>query len=166
VRALDELAALAPLLEAAGVGGAVRYDLGFVPALAYYSGVVFQVTVPDLGFAVAAGGRYDGLLGRFGGDRAATGFGIAVPHLHQAIVAEGWAVTDEAPLVILGPGGDDIATLRAATALRGAGVAVAIGEVAETAGRPTVRAKVVDERHVEFEGSRRTVDELVAALRR
>src|SRR5207247_10664907 len=114
----------APLLEAAGVGGAVRYDLGFVPALAYYSGVVFQVTVPDLGFAVAAGGRYDGLLGRVGGDRAATGFGIAVPHLHQAVVGAGWAVSDDAPLVILGPGGDDLATLPAPTAPAGAGGAV------------------------------------------
>ena len=122
--------------------------------------------MPGLGFALAAGGRYDGLLERFGAARPATGFGIAVPHLHQAIVAEGWSVGDESPLVVLERSSDDVGTLRAATALRGAGLAVAIGDVAETAGRAVVRATVVDERHVRYEGATRTIDELVGALRR
>src|SRR2546421_734685 len=124
-------AALSPLLEAAGVGGAVRFDLGFIPALSYYTGIVFQITVPDLGFPIANGGRYDGLLSRFGADRPATGFGIAVPHLHQALVAGGWQAPSESPLLVLGPHGDDATTLRVATALRSAGVAVPIGDVAE-----------------------------------
>jgi ATP phosphoribosyltransferase regulatory subunit len=110
-RALDTLDTLRPLLEAAGVGGAIRFDLGFIPALPYYTGVVFQVTVPDLGFPIATGGRYDGLLARFGADRAATGFGIAVPHLHQALVTAGWQAPAGSPLLVLAPDdGDDAAT--------------------------------------------------------
>src|SRR5947207_1313638 len=42
LRALDTLDTLGPLLEAAGVGGAIRFDLGLIPALPYYTGVVFQ----------------------------------------------------------------------------------------------------------------------------
>ncbi len=163
--ALDALERLAPLLEAAGVGAAIRYDLGFVPALPYYTGVVFQVTAPELGFAIATGGRYDGLLARFGADLPATGFGVAVPHLHQAIVAAGWRVADDAPLVVLAHASDDVAALRAASALRALGLAVAIGEVAETAGQRTVRAKVVDERTVEHEGRRLSLEAFRARVK-
>ncbi len=163
--ALDELERIAPLLEAAGVGAAIRYDLGFVPALPYYSGVVFQVTAPDLGFPVAAGGRYDGLLARFGADLPATGFGIAIPHLHQAIVAAGWSIADDVLLVVLVPSSDDVATLRAATALRALGLAVALGDVAETAGQRTVRAHVVDERSVEYEGRRLSLEDFGTRVR-
>ena len=165
LRALDTLDALQPLLEASGIGGAVQFDLGFVPALPYYTGVVFQVTVPDLGFPIATGGRYDGLLGRFGADRAATGFGIAVPHLHQALVASGWQAQADSPLLVLLPdGGDGAATLRVAAALRAEGIAVAIGEVAEPAGLDVKRARVIDETHVELDGVTREIDATIAAL--
>ncbi len=163
-RALDALDALAPLLEAAGVGGALRFDLGFVPALPYYTGVVFQITVPDLGYPIANGGRYDSLLARFGADRPATGFGIAIPHLHQALVAAGWQAPSESPLLILAPHEDDATTLRVATAVRSAGIAVAIGDVAEHAGQDVRRARIVDEAHLEYEGVVRAVEAVVAVL--
>jgi ATP phosphoribosyltransferase regulatory subunit len=160
-RALDALAALRPLLEATGVRRAIRFDLGYIPALAYYTGVVFQVTVPDLGSAIATGGRYDDLLARFGAGRTATGFGIAIPHLHQALVAAGWRAAMDAPLLLLAAHEDDATTLRVAAALRGAGVAVAIGDVAETAGQDVRRARVIDEAHVEYEGIARTIEAVV-----
>jgi ATP phosphoribosyltransferase regulatory subunit len=166
LRALDTLDALGPLLEAAGAGGAIRFDLGYIPALPYYTGVVFQVTVPDLGFPIATGGRYDGLLAKFGADRAATGFGIAIPHLHQALVSAGWRAPAELPLLVLLPDdGDGTATLRVAAALRGSGIAVAIGDVAEGAGQDIHRARVIDEGHVEYEGVARAVEAVIAVLR-
>jgi ATP phosphoribosyltransferase regulatory subunit len=164
-RALDTLDALQPLLEAAGVGGAIRFDLGYIPALPYYTGVVFQVTVADLGFPIATGGRYDGLLAKFGADRAATGFGIAIPHLHQALVSTGWRTSDGSPLLVLTPdGGDGTATLRIAAALRGSGIAVAIGDVADAAGQDLRRARVVDEGHLEYEGVVRAIEAVIAVL--
>jgi ATP phosphoribosyltransferase regulatory subunit len=164
IRALETLDALRPLLEAAGLEGSVRFDLGFVPALPYYTGVVFQATVPDLGFPIAAGGRYDGLLARYGADRPATGFGIAIPHLHQALVAAGWRPAGGSPLLLLQPHDDDATTLRAATALRGAGIAVAIGEVAETAGQDVRHARVIDDGHLEYDGTACTLEAVIAAL--
>jgi len=162
--ALDELDALIPLFEAAGIGAAVSFDLGFVPALPYYSGVVFQVTAPGLGFPVAAGGRYDGLLGRFGADRPATGFAINVPHLHQAVLDAGWSPDGDAALLLLEPADDAVATVRIATALRRAGIAVCIGPVAERAGREVRAGRVVDEDHIAYEGADRTLEELVTLL--
>ncbi len=173
VAALDELARLAPLLSAAGVP-AVRFDLGFIPALPYYSGVVFQATAPGLGFAVAAGGRYDGLLARFGADRPATGFGIAVPHLHQALIDAGWRAPADAALVVLLPrtgargassAKDDAATLACAAALRARGIGVAIDEVADAAGQPLVRATAIDSTKVEYEGAVLTLEAFAARLR-
>ena len=164
-QARDTLDTLGPLLEAAGVGGAIRFDLGLIPALPYYTGVVFQVTVPDLGFAIAAGGRYDGLLARFGADRPATGFGIAIPHLHQALVTAGWQAPADSPLLLLAPDdGDGAATLRVAAALRAAGIAVAIGDVAERAGQDVRRARVVDDAHVEYDGIVRALEAVIAVL--
>jgi ATP phosphoribosyltransferase regulatory subunit len=165
-KALETLEALGPLLEAAGVNAPIHFDLGFVPALPYYSGIVFQVTAPGLGFAIAAGGRYDGLLARFGTDRAATGFGIAVPHLHQAIVAAGWRPQSGAPLLVLAPAASDQATLAAAAGLRALGVAVAIGDVAEHAGQDVHRARVVDAGHVQYEGATHELDALAVMLTR
>ena len=165
-KALAALDALGPLLEAAGIRAAIRFDLGFIPALSYYSGVVFQVTAPGLGFAIAAGGRYDGLLARFGTDRAATGFGIAIPHLHQAIVAAGWQPHEGAPLLVLAPADSAEATLAAAARLRALGVAVAIGDVAEHAGQEVHRARVVDAAHVEHDGVTRPLEALAALLTR
>ena len=162
--ALDELDALVPLFEAAGIGVAVRFDLGFVPALPYYSGVVFQVTVPGLGFPVAAGGRYDGLLGRFGAERPATGFAINVPHLHQAVLAAGWSPEGDTALLLLEPSPDAVATMRVATALRRSGIAVCVGQNAEHAGREVRAGRVVDEGHVAYEGATRSLDALVALL--
>ncbi|MDQ6859057.1 MAG: ATP phosphoribosyltransferase regulatory subunit [Chloroflexota bacterium] len=164
LEALDVLDALRPLLDATGVGGTIRFDLGYIPALPYYTGVVFQVTVPALGFPVATGGRYDGLLARFGTDRAATGFGIAVPHLHQAVVAAGWQPQDGSPLLVLAPHADDATTLRAAATMRGAGIAVAIGDVADSAGQDVRRARVVDDAHLEYEGVTRAIDAVIAVL--
>lgn len=164
LKALDELEGLIPLFEAAGIGAAVRFDLGFIPALPYYSGVVFQVTAPGLGFPVAAGGRYDGLLGHFGTDRPATGFAINVPHLHQAVLDAGWSPDGDAALLLLEPAEDPVVTVRVATALRRAGIAVCVGPVAERAGREVRAGRVVDEGHVAYEGTTRTLEALVTLL--
>ncbi|MDE3113592.1 MAG: ATP phosphoribosyltransferase regulatory subunit [Chloroflexota bacterium] len=132
-------------------------DLGVIPALPYYTGIVFEVVSPHVGAPIATGGRYDELLARYGTDRAATGFGIAVPLLHQALVADGWKVSFDAPLVSL-EGGDDAVRLRVAAALRGRGFAVALGGVAESAGRAIVRAEVVSAERVRIDGRELPLD--------
>ncbi len=131
-------------------------NLSVIPALPYYTGVVFEAVSPHAGAPIAAGGRYDGLLDL---DRPATGFAIAVPLLHQALVAQGWAPTDGAPLISL-EGGDDPARLRLARTLRAEGVAVALGRVAESAGRRVIAVRVIDDHTVELDGRRMSPSEL------
>jgi ATP phosphoribosyltransferase regulatory subunit len=72
--ALTELARVRDLLEAHGLGEVVRLDLGAIRDFDYYTGIIFEGYGPDVGRPVAQGGRYDGLLARFGRPAAATGF--------------------------------------------------------------------------------------------
>jgi ATP phosphoribosyltransferase regulatory subunit len=74
--ALNELRRVRQLLEVYGLGDIVRLDLGAIRDFDYYTGIIFEGYGPDLGRPVAQGGRYDGLLARFGRPAAATGFVI------------------------------------------------------------------------------------------
>ncbi|MEN0015262.1 MAG: ATP phosphoribosyltransferase regulatory subunit, partial [Solirubrobacteraceae bacterium] len=62
----------------------VIVDAGLVRDLDYYSGLVFEAVHPALGEPIGGGGRYDELVGRFGTDRPAVGFGLAVDAVHRA----------------------------------------------------------------------------------
>jgi ATP phosphoribosyltransferase regulatory subunit len=73
-RALAELAEVRDLLVAHGLGEVVSLDLGAIRDFDYYTGIIFEGYGPDVGRPVAQGGRYDGLLARFGRPAPATGF--------------------------------------------------------------------------------------------
>ncbi len=73
-RALAELAEVQELLVTHGLGDVVRLDLGAIRDFDYYTGITFEGFGPDVGRPVAQGGRYDGLLARFGRPAPATGF--------------------------------------------------------------------------------------------
>jgi ATP phosphoribosyltransferase regulatory subunit len=72
--AVGELRTVSAALVRAGLGAHVVLDLGEVRGLDYYTGLVFRVFAPGLGFEVGSGGRYDTLLARFGRPLPAVGF--------------------------------------------------------------------------------------------
>ena len=72
------LRTLYQLLDQAGYGEYIRFDLGLVHQIDYYTGVVFQGYVEGAGTAVLSGGRYDRLLESFGRPAQATGFAVDV----------------------------------------------------------------------------------------
>jgi ATP phosphoribosyltransferase regulatory subunit len=73
-RALAELAEVQELLVAYGLGEVVSLDLGAIRDFDYYTGIIFEGYGPEVGRPVAQGGRYDGLMARFGRPAPATGF--------------------------------------------------------------------------------------------
>ena len=99
---LEYLRSLWTELEAAGYGNYLRFDLGLVHQIDYYTGVVFRGYVEGAGNAVLSGGRYDGLAAAFGRSAPATGFAIDVDAVAACLEA------DEPPklevLVHFGPG--------------------------------------------------------------
>ncbi|HEV7162723.1 MAG TPA: ATP phosphoribosyltransferase regulatory subunit [Solirubrobacteraceae bacterium] len=66
----------------------IIFDLGLVRNIGYYTGAVFDVYDPALGAPLGGGGRYDELLGRFGREQPAVGFGLNVARLHEALFGE------------------------------------------------------------------------------
>ncbi|HEX9241853.1 MAG TPA: ATP phosphoribosyltransferase regulatory subunit, partial [Anaeromyxobacter sp.] len=86
-------AAAEPLREVeAAIRAAVRrragpfaVDLGEARGLGYYTGITFAGHAPGAGSAVAAGGRYDGLLARFGRPGPAIGFAVDLEFATQAL---------------------------------------------------------------------------------
>jgi ATP phosphoribosyltransferase regulatory subunit len=86
--ALEGLRELHELLAERGVADRVIFDLGLVRELGYYTGAVFEVYDPAVGFALGGGGRYDDLLGRFGRPLPACGVGLDIQRVHMAQAAE------------------------------------------------------------------------------
>ena len=87
--ALERLREVFSLLQVYGVVENVFIDFGIVRDFDYYSGMVFEGYCPGLGAPVCGGGRYDGLLSRFGMDAPATGFAIGLERLAIALDHQG-----------------------------------------------------------------------------
>jgi ATP phosphoribosyltransferase regulatory subunit len=86
--ALDNLRACHELLAERGAADRVIFDLGLVRELGYYTGAVFEVYDPAVGFALGGGGRYDDLLSRFGRALPACGIALDVQRVHVAQAEE------------------------------------------------------------------------------
>jgi ATP phosphoribosyltransferase len=86
-------AAAAELARAIGVARSARpglpvvVDLADVPQAPYYTGLTFSVDAAGGGGTIAGGGRYDGLLARFGAAAPALGFCIGLESLGAATEA-------------------------------------------------------------------------------
>ena len=74
-------------LNAAGYGEFVRFDLGLVHQIDYYTGVIFRGYVEGVGAPVLSGGRYDTLVERFGRQAEATGFAVHVDAVGSCLSA-------------------------------------------------------------------------------
>jgi ATP phosphoribosyltransferase regulatory subunit len=86
--AVEGLRELYGRLEQIGVADRVIFDLGLVRELGYYTGAVFEVYDPAVGFALGGGGRYDELVGRFGRALPACGVALDLQRVNQARAAE------------------------------------------------------------------------------
>jgi len=64
----------------------VLIDLSFARGLAYYTGLIFEITVPNLNISIGGGGRYDKLVELYGGPPTpATGFALGVERTYLAL---------------------------------------------------------------------------------
>jgi ATP phosphoribosyltransferase regulatory subunit len=86
--ALHAVSALHAELTERGVADRVILDLGLLRMLGYYTGAIYEVYDPAVGFTLGGGGRYDDLIGRFGAPRPACGVALDVQRVHLAQAAE------------------------------------------------------------------------------
>lgn len=106
-RALDELDAVSSTI-AQDFPASLSVDLGDLRGQAYYTGASFTLWAAGPGEPIGSGGRYDGLLSRFGREMPATGFALNLENLEWALRARGVTLKEERPprVVLLGEGGD------------------------------------------------------------
>ncbi len=64
----------------------IVYDLGEVRGLDYYTGIHFELYVAGAGRAAGAGGRYDGLMARFGRPMPAVGVALDLDTIAESAV--------------------------------------------------------------------------------
>ena len=88
VDALDRLTGCVELLAGGHAAARVIVDLGLARELGYYTGAVFELYDPAVGFAIGGGGRYDELLGRFGRGLPACGIVVDLQRVHVAQAEE------------------------------------------------------------------------------
>ncbi|MGH2403455.1 MAG: ATP phosphoribosyltransferase regulatory subunit [bacterium] len=145
----------------------VEVDLSLIRDFDYYSGTVFEAHAGRAGLPLLGGGRYDGLLARFGRPAPATGFAIGLERVLEA----GGSGAERRPTVVVRYGEDAYGSaVQAARGLRAAGLSVVVAAIGARAGvvEPvcTVTADGSGMR-VAFDGREHTVppDAVVDAVR-
>ncbi|MDX1698939.1 MAG: ATP phosphoribosyltransferase regulatory subunit, partial [Thiohalobacterales bacterium] len=120
--ALDNLCAIADVMQARAVGASLSFDLAELRAYNYQTGMSFAVFVPGRGQEIARGGRYDDIGRVFGRARPATGFSTDLKTLMDLSQRDFGARA----AAILAPAGDAPELLAAIRELRSRGERVII----------------------------------------
>lgn len=100
--ALDYMQKLWKLLAEAGLEKYIAFDFTLSSHMNYYTGMLFEVFAEGSGFPLGNGGRYDGLLEHFGSKVGATGFGLRVDRLLEAMPSK--EIANITALVLFEPG--------------------------------------------------------------
>lgn len=87
--ALDILDKVYEALEAYEITANVELNFSILRGLDYYTGIVFEGFSSYIGFPILGGGRYDNLMGQFGGTCPATGFALGLERLLLSLEREG-----------------------------------------------------------------------------
>jgi histidyl-tRNA synthetase len=106
----------------------ITVDAGFARGLEYYTGMIFEVYVPELDIALAGGGRYDKLVELFGGESTpAVGVAHGIDRIMLAIQEQKTTLTvEEEKRVMVIPVNESLnnEALRISEMLRSEGIAV------------------------------------------
>lgn len=79
---LTDLGDIVRLATGSSAGTHLAIDPSLARGLSYYTGAIFEITVPDLAGSLGGGGRYDGLIGMFSGeDVPACGFSLGLERI-------------------------------------------------------------------------------------
>lgn len=76
IKALNKLEDIYEKIDQLGYKKLVSFDLGMVPRLNYYTGIIFRGYASGSGTPVLSGGRYDNLFSNYGENLKAIGFSV------------------------------------------------------------------------------------------
>ena len=125
---LDNLQTVYDLVCANEQEGRLLVDFSIISSFDYYTGIVFKAYTPLLGQSLAAGGRYDTTLEKFGRKEPAAGFALGLERIISVLEAQGALPPQVGPEEIVSASTPEEAFAQAAK-LRAQGKRVAIGGV-------------------------------------
>lgn len=85
LKALSQLERIYSILDKKGLAKYISFDLGYITAMKYYSGIVFKGMTRHCGSPILSGGRYDDLCRSFNKKLPATGFAIGIKNILIAL---------------------------------------------------------------------------------
>lgn len=94
-QAVARLKEVYEILKLYGVERYVSFDLAMVSKYHYYTGIIFNAYTYQAGAAIAKGGRYDNLVGKFGKPSPAIGFVTLIDDLMNAMSRQKISVLPE-----------------------------------------------------------------------
>lgn len=83
--ALENLISVYEILKGKGLDKYISTDLGMVPNLDYYTGIIVKGFAKGVAFPICSGGRYDNLTEKFGKALPATGIAIGIERVMTAL---------------------------------------------------------------------------------
>jgi histidyl-tRNA synthetase len=140
VAAVENLSAILELVTKSGCKVDLTVDAGFARGLEYYTGMVFEIFVPEMDIALGGGGRYDRLIELFGGEPTpAVGVAHGLDRIALAMQAQkiGFKAEKRSTIIVV-PVKEEliVETLRIARMLRDADMVVEV----EVMGRKMTKA--------------------------
>lgn len=72
------------------------FDPTLVRGMGYYTGTIFEISIPEFGGSCGGGGRYDKMIGNFtGNDVAACGFSIGFERIILLLLEQGYQIPEQ-----------------------------------------------------------------------
>jgi histidyl-tRNA synthetase len=151
VAATDNLSEILKLALESGSKIDMIVDAGFARGLEYYTGMIFEIYIPDLNVALGGGGRYDKLVELFGGEPTpAVGVAHGLDRMMLGIQMQETSLgTEERKRVMVIPIKEELVgeALKIAQMLRSAGVTTEV----EVMGRKMSKAlEDADRKRMDF----------------
>jgi histidyl-tRNA synthetase len=138
--AAENLKEILSLLEKSGIKLDMTIEAGFARGLEYYTGAIYEVTVPELDISLAGGGRYDRLIELFGGENTpAVGIAHGIDRITLAMEkqqVQPQIFADKRALIVSLGEESKSEALKIAATLRNAGISAEL----EVMGRTVTRA--------------------------
>ena len=120
---IESLKELKEALKDYKIEDTVFFDFSLTKKIDYYTGMVFEASVPNLGLPLGSGGRYDNFIEKFGKLRLpATGFALEIEQLLQALTAQGFEISNKTKVKVIVSSKFRNAAVNAVNSLRSLGV--------------------------------------------
>jgi len=132
----------------------IAIDPSLARGLSYYTGAIFEISVPDLAGSLGGGGRYDGLIGMFGKEQIpACGFSLGLERILVVMDERGMfpeSLDSASADVLVTVWSEETAaeSLKLAAAIRSAGLRVLVYPEADKLGKQFKYAGQIGVRYV------------------